>query len=588
MKLCFKEATFKNVLSFGNKPTTITFNDGLNLLTGHNGSGKSTLLLDVLSYGLTGQPYRKIRLQDLINRKNQKNLEVVIKFDINDDKYKLTRGMKPSILKIEKNNIEQKSLSSSGLNQIEIDKIIGINYNIFKQIISLSINHNEPFLKLGLPKKREIRDQVFSIDIFTDMLKLVKSEIKDLKPKIAVSDNTVTLLDQTINSDKNTLNELKQTEQRFEEDKQNEIKTYDLEIEECIGKLKDIKSNGENLIKDLKNQVINNRTELDTTKSNLVSEIAGCEIEIKNSKKTTNVLLSYDDCPTCNSKILPEYKTKEINKLKKHINTNIERCGVCNIELEEVESDIESLEFQLYKQEVKKNNIQTLKDKAIALTSQVNTAKKRKTLVASKEFTFDIKGAEHNLSIKQKDLKKTKVENDEFKLELKRKNTIVDVLSDTGIKSYVFEKMIPILNLNINDYLKLFKLPVTIKFNKYMEETITVLGNGLMDVSYYSFSEGEKKRIDMAILLSFIAIKKSLAVWNCNLLIIDELLDSSIDDDGLDQLIDSINNMITDENGLGVYIISHRLKKEYFSQFKSLTEISKKRNGFSSIKNLKG
>jgi len=125
--------------------------------------------------------------------------------------------------------------------------------------------------------------------------------------------------------------------------------------------------------------------------------------------------------------------------------------------------------------------------------------------------------------------------------------------------------MIPILNYNINEYLSLFELPVKIEFDKYMNENIKVLGGNLDNVSYYCFSEGEKKRIDMSILLSFIAIKKSLATWNCNLLVIDELFDSSIDEAGLSKLIDSMNNMITDENNLGIYIISHRLKKEYFS-----------------------
>ena len=134
MRLTFKSAEFKNILSFGNKPTTINFNKGLNLITGTNGAGKSSALLDTLAFCLFGQPYRKIKIEELINRQNKKNLEVTYTFKINDNLYVLTRGLKPKKLSITKNGVLVKILSTKGLTQDEIDKIIGINYKIFKQI----------------------------------------------------------------------------------------------------------------------------------------------------------------------------------------------------------------------------------------------------------------------------------------------------------------------------------------------------------------------------------------------------------------------------------------------------------------------
>jgi len=142
--------------------------------------------------------------------------------------------------------------------------------------------------------------------------------------------------------------------------------------------------------------------------------------------------------------------------------------------------------------------------------------------------------------------------------------------------------LIPILNKNINDYLTLFELPINLQFDEFMEETIKSAGMSESDFSYYSFSEGEKKRIDMAILLSFITITKTLANWNCNLLIIDELLDSAIDENGLEKLLKSLKNMTYDSDTC-IYIISHRLQQEYLPQFKSQIKVEKNSNGFSKI-----
>jgi len=588
MKLTFESAEFKNILSFGNKVTKIEFNNGLNLITGNNGSGKSSALLDTLSFCLFGQPYRKIKIDDLINRYNRKNLEVTYTFLINDNKYVLTRGLKPKKLSITKNGIPVKILSSKGLTQDEINKIIGINYNIFKQIISLSINHNEPFLKLPLPKKREIIEQIFSIDVFAGMTKIVKNEIKDLKVKIGISNNTITLLTQSIKEDDERIKELEETKKRFEDDKKNEIKDVDVEIRQYKNKLIEIKENGKRLAEDLKKlKPIDNREELNSKKESIISKIAEYKLKVKNSEDDIEFLESHDVCPTCNNKISNEYKKSQIKNLSEIKTKNELSIELYEEELKVINDDIEDIEQDIYKYEVKKSNVQTLKDKAKDIQSRLTSYENRRKTIEDRTFDFDIAKAKEDLKNKKQQFSDIQARVAQEEQDLNYRNIVVKALSDTGIKSYVFEEMIPILNYNINEYLTLFELPIVIKFDKFMEENIKVVNIGLENVSYYCFSEGEKKRIDMSILLSFIAIKKSLATWNCNLLVIDELFDSSIDEVGLEKLIESMNNMIDDENNLGIYIISHRLKKEYFSQFESLIEIQKKGNGFSTIKYLK-
>lgn len=586
MKLHFENAKFKNILSFGNKFTKINFNAGLNLITGNNGSGKSSALLDTLSFCLFGQPYRKINIEDLVNRKNKKNLEVTYTFWINNDKFSITRGLKPKKLIIIKNDIPINILSTKGLVQNEIDKIIGINYKLFKQIISLSINYNEPFLKLSIPKKREIIEQIFSIDVFAEMSKIIKTEIKDLKIKIDTSKNVNDILKQSISFNDNNIKQLEKTENTFEQNKKKEIDNINLEITNYKNKILELKENGRILLTQ-NIDIIDNREELENQKSKIISEIAEYNVKLKSIEDNINFLNKYDTCPNCNNKISKEYK--QIN-IKNNNNIKIEYKTLIkshNETLLKIKNDIDDIEHKIYRQEIKKNNIKTLKEKIINLNSLLKNCNNRKKIIQDRKFEFDINKAKEDIENEKLKYNNNKIKIKQDEKDLNYRKIIIETLSDTGIKSFIFKEMIPILNHNINEYLTLFELPMFIEFDKYMKETIKIINNKSDNTSYYCFSEGEKRRIDMSILLSFISIKKSLSMWNCNLLIIDELFDSSIDEIGLQKIIDSLNNMINNKNKLGIYIISHRIKKEYFSQFEFLMEINKKLNGFSEIKYLK-
>jgi len=160
---------------------------------------------------------------------------------------------------------------------------------------------------------------------------------------------------------------------------------------------------------------------------------------------------------------------------------------------------------------------------------------------------------------------------------------MAEILADSGIKSYIFKRIVPVLNKHINEYLAYFDLGVTVTFDEMMDETIKVIGYHGSQVAYSSFSEGEKKRIDMAILLSFIKISKVLAEWNCNLLVVDELLDSSIDDAGLAKLLGSLKNISANKDHQSTLIISHRLQHEFGEFFENVIEIKKAPNGFSDL-----
>jgi len=209
-------------MSYGGNPTVFEFSNGLNLITGANGQGKSCLL-DALSFVLYGQPYRKIKKDELINRKNKKKLHTEIEFKIGDNSYKIVRTLAPSHMEITKNGEELQSMSSKKLNQEEIDKIIGVDYNLFRQIISLAINYNKPFLTVSLPEKRDIIENIFNIKIFGEMLKILKRNSSGLKTKNELNDKTIKILENALRTMRTQLNEMEIAKTNFETDKQKEI-----------------------------------------------------------------------------------------------------------------------------------------------------------------------------------------------------------------------------------------------------------------------------------------------------------------------------------------------------------------------------
>ena len=277
--------TFQNILSFGNTATTIEFKNGLNLITGKNGSGKSSALLDTLSFCLYGKPYRKVNISNLINRKNKKKTLVSVTFVINDSTtYEITRGLKPKVLEIKKNGNPLKKMSSSGLTQDEIDKIVGIDYKLFKQIISLSINHNDPFLDLPAAKKREILEQICNINIFSDMLAVFKKEIKDTKIKYELKYKESSMILSAIESDTDKLDDIKKTKDNFDKDKQEDIDEIDKKITSYKSKIADIKKEGKALLTESKEQSNEDTKELKASRDKLKEVISQNKYKIKQCK----------------------------------------------------------------------------------------------------------------------------------------------------------------------------------------------------------------------------------------------------------------------------------------------------------------
>lgn len=318
-----KQITFKNVLSYGNALTTFTFENGLNGVTGKNGNGKSAFLTDTICYALYGKPYRDIKIEELINNRNKKNLWVSINFQKGSKNYIIERGIKPDVLKIVENDKELELASTKGLIQEEIDKILGVNYKLFKNIIALSINSNKPFLKLDSKDKKEIIESIFNIKVFGEMLKIVKKETTVLKSNLEMKENEINVKQEAVSQLNTQIIQLKNLKSSFETDKTTKIN---------------------NLEKDL----LQKNIELENLKKDIVvicSEIEILENTIKEYDKFTNEKKLLEETLTNlkTSKILLE---SNINNPKNYTSKDIETIREKIVLLERENLEIELSKFQ--------------------------------------------------------------------------------------------------------------------------------------------------------------------------------------------------------------------------------------------------
>jgi len=822
---------FRNVLSYGAKEVEHRFEPGLTMISGRNGTGKSTLL-EVLCYNWYGKPYRKVKLEALINRDNRKGLETESGIIIDHkDRYRIIRSMKPNSLKVFKNDQPFEMLSTRELNQDEITKILGIDYKMFKQIVSLAVTYNKPFLTLEAAEKREIVESIFNVKIFGAMSDALKKKISTEKVKYAVNKKTVEMLEENINLMRKNVIENKRANVEFETNRQADIKDIETNIistktlitrmereiaeniiaeaklkaqrtelveiitkkEEALktisgdvnneainGILAELKEISDKVIaledqigkmgreeihfeldadiieinkrnEVLKSQLADIRAKIDTAQKNKVdyttdteySNLIKEEIDINdvqmveskksiteitgemllpaflksmenkksdltrqetssiNAVKTENDYIYYlknnTVCSKCKGPITEEFRALEIKKSEAEVHAH-------TLVLEKVQSDLAACEkkavllynltlknreleirladirtsvvkrvaaldkeqsdkvmmlnrdvsamekhiadnifkvnenmtrirgehnkkitaltdekskLQLLKVS-KENQIVTIKEGARTAAEQELTQLRGdlKSIGISMEFSsnnikistitldnskiqeqkyeqskieiterkppFDLPVIEKDFKNKIEEFKTAYLENGAMADKLKVYDITQSMLSEEGIKSFFLKRLTPILNAKVNEYLDKFDIPVRMTFNDQMEESIHNIGRESEEVSYFSYSEGEKKSIDISILMSFIDITKVICNWTCNILMIDELIDAQVDFPRLEKIIECLKEFSGSGAIPSIYVISHRLIEDVAAYFKRIITTNKV-DGFSEM-----
>jgi DNA repair exonuclease SbcCD ATPase subunit len=542
--ILFKKLRWKNLLSTGNYFTEITLNSNANtLIVGTNGSGKSTML-DALCFGLFGKPFRAINKPNLVNSINGRDAVVEIEFSIGSKEFKIVRGIKPNTFEIYQDSVLLNQDAAVRDYQDYLERfILKLNYKSFTQIVILGSASFTPFMQLSSADRRAIIEDLLDIQIFSTMNGLIKERLANNKDLTVAKKSDISLLMQKYQLKKEHQDKLNQ-------DNEAKVKEYEEEIllhRETIRTLHDD---------------IDSLEQTKQTLSEVCAKIPENEKKITAFKKVESQIESkiskvgndrsfYEhnaDCPTCRQAITMEFKEGQLTELgtKEHelasalteLQTKITDQENVVAELREKEKELSNVRIQLA---TTQTGVKGLNDSITKLEKQIKQIQKPKEDIDEDELD----------TIK----KEVEQAQDELKQLLDDKayyDVASSLLKDTGIKTNIIKQYLPVINKLVNKYLTSMDFFVNFNLDESFKETIKSRHRD--EFSYHNFSEGEKQRIDMALMLTWRAVAKLKNSTNTNLLILDEVFDSSLDTSGTEDLMKILHTL----EGVNLFVISHK------------------------------
>lgn len=544
--ILFRKIKWKNLLSTGNHFTEIQFDKSPStLIVGSNGAGKSTML-DALCFGLFGKPFRSVNKPLLLNSINGKDCLVEIEFDAGNKHYKIVRGIKPNVFEIWQDGEMINQDAAIRDYQEYLEKfILKLNFKSFTQIVILGSASFTPFMQLSASDRRAIIEELLDIQVFSAMNTILKDKIIMNKDATSTNKYDIDLSQQKYDMQKKHIDELKQN---------NEEKVKEYEGEIC---------SNTNTISTLAHQIelfsnevqqlqilVNAKVETEAKVKKITKLESQIESNLSKFRKDIGFFQHNDDCPTCRQAIAMEFKEKELTVL----NTKIEEC----------DHGLEELEKKLLEEQSKLNLINETQKQIQVL--QIKIATNNTSITETNKY---IKRLEKQVE----ELKSNKITTDKEETELdaihivltdlkKYLKDLIDeksyyevasgLLKDTGIKTRIIKQYLPIINKLVNKYLASFDFFVNFNLDESFKETIKSRHRD--DFTYDSFSEGEKQKIDLALLFSWRAVAKLKNSANTNLLILDEVFDSSLDANGTEYLMTILQVL----EGTNVFVISHK------------------------------
>jgi len=568
----FKKVRFKNFGSFGNNFSEIDLDTKkLTLVTGINGHGKSFAFLDSLTFALFGKPFRPINIPQLVNTVNDKNTIVEIEFTKGKTEYLVRRGLSPKLFEIFKDGklIDQNAKSKDYQEMLE-QTILGFSYSAFKQVVILGKSSFVPFMQLTPAERRKIIEGLLDLDIIAAMGTVVKCRLSELKTELQSSQSQLTISREKLKSQNEILKEIKQNYVDLldkSEIKKIELTTKQTALNKAAADLAGRVKTATDSLRTCQGK-ISKLKEIVTIQSKMQLQYEALLEDIKKAEEQTT-------CTCCEQDLSCEAKTKllksKYSKRDEYV-TALEEISTKLQSLSELEDQKEVLENDLKQltvdQSVTKKETQILQSRISEIEEEIDSLKSKH--LDNNEIYDKIKATEKDIIAKTESYEKAVKEQIHY-------DVVYDMLRDSGLKSKIIKHYVPIINTLVNKYLDKLNLYVDFHLNEEFKETIKSRYRD--EFSYASFSEGEKQRIDLAILMTWREVAKMKNSLNCNLLVFDEILDSSLDAMGTETFLKLLAKM---KNKCSVFIISHK-SDQLIDKFDQAVHVEKK-NNFSRIK----
>jgi len=562
--ITFKKLRWMNFLSTGNIFTEISLNENnTTLIVGENGAGKSTIL-DALSFVLFGKPFRKINKPQLLNSINQKGLLVEVEFSIQNKEYKIVRGMKPSVFKVFQNEtLMNQSAEMKDYQEILEKQILKVNHKSFCQVVVLGSATFQPFMQLSASNRREIIEDLLELQIFTTMNSLLKDKLSDNNELLRDKMSEKKIIDSKIELTKKHLLSIQNNNENIISEKQILIKETEIKIQNNLSKLETFIEN----VKELNSKIIDqDKVNKKITKLSQLKHQIEAKVALLN--RDVDFFDKHKDCPTCKQSIQEDFREKTINEKKEIIEESQDGLNKLAVEYEAsnnrlneimlILNDIRNKEMEIYKLET---DIKTM-------NNYINELKKDINLIKNKQ----IEGTDNNITDYENELKELELKIVIVKEDRNILNAASILLKDGGIKARIIKQYIPVINKLINKYLSAMEFMCQFELNEEFNETIKSRFRD--EFSYESFSEGEKMRINLAILFTWRAVAKLRNSINTNLLIMDEVFDSSLDGNGTEEFLKIIKSLTSDTN---TFIISHK-GDQLYDKFDRVLKFEKHKN----------
>jgi DNA repair exonuclease SbcCD ATPase subunit len=565
--ILFKKIRWKNFLSTGNQYTEIDFTqNSTNLIIGTNGAGKSTVL-DALTFSLFGKPFRKINKPQLINSVNEKDCKVEVEFLIGNVEWKVVRGIKPAIFEIWRNGsaLDQSAAALDQQKWLE-QNVLKMNYKSFTQIVILGSSTFVPFMQLPAAHRREVIEDLLDIKIFSSMNTLIKEKIRLIKEDIKVLELKKESFLDKVKMQKNFIEELENRGNANINANKEKIANLDFEIGDYMEKNSFLEEPLRDYIKE--QDEITGYAEKLRKLINLKGKISQKVSTISEEHKffTENTV-----CPTCTQEIDDDFRINKINDAQN--------------KAKELQSGYQELEEAIKEEERRERQFTTLSKEIKKITDEIsqNNIKISGCRRQIKDLESEVQRIAEQLKNRNTEHEKLESFKDNLKTvydDLATKKDLIhyydftySLLKDSGVKSKIIKKYLPLINQQVNRYLQMMDFYINFTLDEEFNETVQSPIHE--DFSYASFSEGEKMRIDLSLLFTWREVARMKNSVNTNLLIMDEVFDSSLDGFGTEEFLKIIRYVIKDAN---IFVISHKTGLE--DKFESVIKFEKVK-GFS-------